>query len=178
MVLPLTPRGAALFQSLLFEACGRTINPVNGAVGLLWSGNWHLCQAAVETVLRGGTLRPLPQDEEPQVDCFFEAAGSFYEPSVRMLCSRQQDSLKRPRMSSPMREGDNEGRRITGGARPSAPSNLELRLPGEVDDERLQKRPGTPSEESGTTCAESGDWATAACQQRQEEAPLLLNLFA
>jgi Lateral organ boundaries (LOB) domain len=51
----------ALFQSLLFEAAGRTINPVNGAVGLLWTGNWHLCQAAVETVLRGGTLRPLPE---------------------------------------------------------------------------------------------------------------------
>ncbi|XP_050230848.1 LOB domain-containing protein 38-like [Mercurialis annua] len=49
----------ALFQSLLFEACGRTVNPVNGAVGLLWSGNWQVCQAAVETVLSGGTLRPL-----------------------------------------------------------------------------------------------------------------------
>lgn len=49
----------ALFQSLLYEACGRTVNPVNGAVGLLWSGNWQLCQAAVETVLKGGTLRPL-----------------------------------------------------------------------------------------------------------------------
>lgn len=36
------------------------MNPVNGAVGLLWSGNWHVCQAAVETVLAGGTLRPLP----------------------------------------------------------------------------------------------------------------------
>ncbi|KAF2309653.1 hypothetical protein P3X46_021094 [Hevea brasiliensis] len=50
----------ALFQSLLFEACGRTVNPVNGAVGLLWSGNWHVCQAAVETVLSGGILRPIP----------------------------------------------------------------------------------------------------------------------
>lgn len=50
----------ALFRSLLFEACGRAINPVNGAVGLLWAGKWHLCQAAVETVLRGGVLRPLP----------------------------------------------------------------------------------------------------------------------
>ncbi|ESQ53329.1 hypothetical protein EUTSA_v10026086mg [Eutrema salsugineum] len=49
----------ALFQSLLFEACGRTVNPVNGAVGMLWTGNWHVCQAAVETVLRGGTLRPM-----------------------------------------------------------------------------------------------------------------------
>ncbi|CAI0464842.1 unnamed protein product [Linum tenue] len=50
----------ALFQSLLYEACGRTVNPVNGAVGLLWSGNWRLCEAAVETVLAGGSLHPLP----------------------------------------------------------------------------------------------------------------------
>ena len=37
------------------------MNPVNGAVGLLWTGNWHVCQAAVETVLRGGTVRPMPE---------------------------------------------------------------------------------------------------------------------
>ncbi|KAF5739466.1 LOB domain-containing protein 38-like [Tripterygium wilfordii] len=53
------PHRPALFQSLLFEACGRTVNPVNGAVGLLWSRNWHVCQAAVETVLSGGVLRPI-----------------------------------------------------------------------------------------------------------------------
>ncbi|KAL7131640.1 hypothetical protein ABFS83_12G018100 [Erythranthe nasuta] len=51
----------ALFQSLLFEAAGRTVNPVNGAVGLLWTGNWHVCQTAVETVLRGGALKPIPE---------------------------------------------------------------------------------------------------------------------
>ncbi|XP_038899091.1 LOB domain-containing protein 39-like [Benincasa hispida] len=50
----------ALFQSLLFEACGRTVNPVSGAVGLLSSGNWHVCQAAADTVLNGGVLRPIP----------------------------------------------------------------------------------------------------------------------
>ncbi|KAL3514386.1 hypothetical protein ACH5RR_027103 [Cinchona calisaya] len=49
----------ALFQSLLYEACGRTVNPVNGAVGLLSTGNWQVCQAAVETVLAGGTLWPM-----------------------------------------------------------------------------------------------------------------------
>ncbi|KAI8550067.1 hypothetical protein RHMOL_Rhmol06G0075500 [Rhododendron molle] len=49
----------ALFQSLLFEACGRTVNPVNGALGLLSTGNWHLCQVAVKTVLSGGALRPI-----------------------------------------------------------------------------------------------------------------------
>ncbi|CAJ1977345.1 unnamed protein product [Sphenostylis stenocarpa] len=52
---------SALFQSLLYEAVGRTINPVNGAVGLLWTGNWHLCQMGVEKVLRvGAALTPLP----------------------------------------------------------------------------------------------------------------------
>ncbi|GLT47368.1 hypothetical protein SLA2020_210710 [Shorea laevis] len=51
----------ALFQSLLFESVGRAINPVSGAVGLLWSGNWHVCESAVQTVLRGGSLQPLPE---------------------------------------------------------------------------------------------------------------------
>lgn len=32
---------------------------MNGAVGLLWSGKWSICQSAVETILRGGTLQPL-----------------------------------------------------------------------------------------------------------------------
>ncbi|CDY58550.1 BnaAnng15250D [Brassica napus] len=54
------PQRPALFQSLLYEACGRTVNPVNGAIGMLWTGNWNICQAAVETVLRGGSLRPIP----------------------------------------------------------------------------------------------------------------------
>ncbi|KAK4747118.1 hypothetical protein SAY87_026155 [Trapa incisa] len=71
------PHRPALFQSLLFEACGRTVNPVNGAVGLLWTGNWHICQAAVEIVLSGGAPRPVPEhldsaataDEASEVTC-------------------------------------------------------------------------------------------------------------
>lgn len=51
----------AMFRSLLFEACGRTVNPINGAVGLLSTGNWQVCQNAVSTVLGGGTLHPLPE---------------------------------------------------------------------------------------------------------------------
>lgn len=46
----------AIFRSLLYEACGRIVNPVYGSVGLLWSGNWHLCQAAVEAVLKGAPI--------------------------------------------------------------------------------------------------------------------------
>lgn len=34
---------------------------MNGAVGLIWSRKWHLCQEAVETVLRGGTIHPISE---------------------------------------------------------------------------------------------------------------------
>jgi hypothetical protein len=47
---------------LLYEAVGRAVNPVNGVVGLLRTGNWHVCQAAVEAVLGGGTLRAIPDE--------------------------------------------------------------------------------------------------------------------
>ncbi|TKY74991.1 LOB domain-containing protein 38 [Spatholobus suberectus] len=69
----------ALFQSLLFEACGRTINPVNGAVGLLCSGKWHVCQAAVNTVLAGGVLRPLPEIVAPTLDEFSDSMFSHFQ---------------------------------------------------------------------------------------------------
>jgi hypothetical protein len=65
-----------LFQSLLYEAAGRTINPVHGAVCLLWTGSWHLCQAAVETVLRGGVIGPLP--DLAGSGCGAVAGGDLY----------------------------------------------------------------------------------------------------
>lgn len=43
----------AIFRSLLFEACGRMMNPIHGSVGLLSSGNWALCREGVENILRG-----------------------------------------------------------------------------------------------------------------------------
>lgn len=43
----------AIFKSLLYEACGRMVNPVYGSVGLLCSGDWDRCQAAVDAVLTG-----------------------------------------------------------------------------------------------------------------------------
>lgn len=47
---------AAIFRSLLYEACGRIINPIYGSVGLMWAGNWERCQEAVEAVLRGSEI--------------------------------------------------------------------------------------------------------------------------
>lgn len=49
----------AVFRSLLYEACGRIVNPIYGSVGLLWSGSWQLCQAAVEAVLKGAPITPI-----------------------------------------------------------------------------------------------------------------------
>ncbi|XP_043709160.1 LOB domain-containing protein 41-like [Telopea speciosissima] len=46
----------AIFRSLLYEACGRIVNPIYGSVGLLWSGSWQLCQSAVEAVLKGAPV--------------------------------------------------------------------------------------------------------------------------
>ncbi|KAI9127759.1 hypothetical protein K1719_000752 [Acacia pycnantha] len=52
----------AIFRSLLYEACGRILNPIYGSVGLLWSGNWPRCQAAVEAVLKGDPITPINSD--------------------------------------------------------------------------------------------------------------------
>ncbi|CAD5168446.1 unnamed protein product [Musa acuminata subsp. malaccensis] len=52
----------AIFRSLLYEACGRIVNPIYGSVGLLWSGNWQLCQTAVEAVLKGAPIVQIPSE--------------------------------------------------------------------------------------------------------------------
>ncbi|CAF2063128.1 unnamed protein product [Brassica napus] len=50
----------AIFRSLLYEACGRIVNPVDGSVGLMWSGNWSQCQAAVDAILNGLPITHTP----------------------------------------------------------------------------------------------------------------------
>ncbi|PKA53646.1 LOB domain-containing protein 38 [Apostasia shenzhenica] len=143
----------ALFQSLLFESCGRTVNPVTGAVGLLLSGNWHLCQSAVETVLRGGTLHPLPAGDSSEI----EGDGQIYTHQRTGLSSFS--ASKRPKID-PV------------GKLPAPPCDLDLCLTprSTVSSIKEKKRPATPSmnsEESVATSAES-------CLDRH---PKLLNLF-
>ncbi|KAM0933041.1 putative transcription factor AS2-LOB family [Dioscorea sansibarensis] len=48
-----------VFRSLLYEACGRVVNPVHGSAGLLTSGSWQLCHEAVEAVLSGAPIKQL-----------------------------------------------------------------------------------------------------------------------
>ncbi|GLU13462.1 hypothetical protein SLE2022_300980 [Rubroshorea leprosula] len=150
----------ALFQSLLFEACGRTVNPVNGAVGLLWTGNWHVCQAAMETVLRGGTLRPIPEfmapaaapDEASEATCkdiLKLQETTNLNSNCRFTNSRSKVSPKRKRAEDQFNKP------------PS--SDLDLCLTPTFTGKRVpdRRRPATPSmnseEESGiTTCFDSG----------------------
>ncbi|GJU09113.1 LOB domain-containing protein 41-like protein [Tanacetum coccineum] len=53
-----------IFRSLLYEACGRIVNPIYGSVGLLWSGRWQMCQDAVEAVLKGSPIVQVASDAE------------------------------------------------------------------------------------------------------------------
>lgn len=53
---------AAVFRSLLYEACGRIVNPIYGSVGLLWSGSWPMVEAAVEAVLKGAPIVSIPSE--------------------------------------------------------------------------------------------------------------------
>lgn len=50
----------------MFEACGRIINPIYGSVGLMASGNWQRCQAAVEAVLK--CTSQVPDDVDTMQD--------------------------------------------------------------------------------------------------------------
>lgn len=52
----------SIFRSLLYEACGRIVNPIYGSAGLLWSGSWQLCEAAVEAVLKGEEIVQVSSD--------------------------------------------------------------------------------------------------------------------
>ncbi|KAI3407729.1 LOB domain-containing protein [Psidium guajava] len=163
----------ALFQSLLFEACGRTVNPVNGAVGLLWTGNWHVCQAAVETVLRGGSLRAMPELLDgggaslPASDEASEAGDTRADawklrdpnPGSRFSTSRSRVSPKRKRLDD---AADNAKLLLL------QPLDLDLRLKptnfqakkkSALKADHQTRRPGSPSmnseESDTTTCFES-----------------------
>ncbi|WOK92344.1 hypothetical protein Cni_G01035 [Canna indica] len=165
--VPLSQR-PALFQSLLFEACGRTINPVNGAIGLLWTGNWHLCQAAVETVLRGGALCPLPElaadghgdDASPEADGL--------SPAPRMGFS-SFSAAKRRKAPAPTYENRAAERAC----------DLDLCLtPRSSEGGREAKRrmrPGSPSMNSEGSVTTSGGESPGDGRAMAE--PRLLNLF-
>ncbi|XP_021714438.1 LOB domain-containing protein 38-like [Chenopodium quinoa] len=179
----------ALFQSLLYEACGRTVNPVSGAVGLLWTGNWHVCQAAVETVLRGGTLRPISEflvgappspvptivdaDDNSEVVCPSNSNTNTWRKQIGGLNMMHQDvnnNIKKSRSSPPPPRFTNSKRRKEEDDYHVKHLDLSLTPPTFLH-APPQQRPGTPSlnsEESATTVSFESD---------NYYQPKLLNLF-
>ncbi|KAL0726172.1 hypothetical protein Bca4012_022265 [Brassica carinata] len=171
------PNRPALFQSLLFEACGRTVNPVNGAVGMLWTGNWHVCQAAVETVLRGGTLRPMSDLlESPSLNSSDESTEIWW--------------MQRPDGSSNDENGRthyNSRSKLTMTERSDLELSHRLALTGPVvpvpflpplpfNKAVNSDHSGSPSEESVTTsCYENG--ISGGDGHRNKREKKLLNLF-
>ncbi|CAM8985726.1 unnamed protein product [Rhodiola kirilowii] len=157
----------ALFHSLLFEACGRTVNPVNGAVGLLGTGNWQVCQAAVETVLRGGTLRPMQAVDE-----------SFEEATCSKMWS--SGSMMRPGNNPTSFRKNNKPSDVMR-VYPPPPRTAELDLslsPSyEQKSEKRCRRAGTPSEESGTSFERGYNCNCELEQQHQRSDVNLLELF-
>lgn len=84
-----------IFRSLLYEACGRIVNPIFGSVGLIWSGNWHICQTAVESVLKGYPLQPLNSQEIGSPPPAAEAPQSIETVADKLRNVRSQGRFKR-----------------------------------------------------------------------------------
>lgn len=118
------------------------MNPVNGAVGLLWTGNWHVCQSAAETVLRGGVLRPLPEFE----------AGLMEHNDNSLYASF--DLNKRLKASDDNRESCSG---VELGLAAAAVPPVRMTAGGRANRRNEKKRSATPpSDESETTTLESG----------------------
>lgn len=157
------------------------MNPVNGAIGMLWTGNWSICQAAVETVLSGGSLRPVPELLTHGSGGFsgFPSATSeeASEICVEMLNLQQNDSIDRnayhhSRFSSSRSRSTLD----------SSPRKRKLDIslnPMKTVPSFTRQRSGTPSmnsEESVTTTTPFWD-NTAQCGNGGGETSKLLNLF-
>ncbi|CAM0906550.1 unnamed protein product [Alopecurus aequalis] len=157
----------AVFQSLLYEAAGRTINPVSGAVGLLWAGSWHLCEAAVQTVLRGGTIHPLPELAGGVPEGGVGGSDLFASSARRAVvgCSTFSTAKRVRKPWAPAEAAAHQ-------EEPSCDLGLCLtpRSPTAAAGERRARRAGTPSMSSDGS-------VTTSAGARRDRGPELLNLF-
>ncbi|XVE49311.1 hypothetical protein DITRI_Ditri01bG0072700 [Diplodiscus trichospermus] len=153
------PQRPALFQSLLFEAVGRAVNPVSGAVGLLWTGNWNVCQSAVQTVLRGCTLQPLPEFSGGVSGADFEdVSETGGGGGGHCFQTREEDYVKR--------KGFNDVVKCKA-------SDFDLCLMIGNDRAVKRRRESTPSEESETTTLGSRSCGDGSCSKGGGEEKLL-----
>ncbi|KAM0909095.1 hypothetical protein ACQ4PT_015042 [Festuca glaucescens] len=172
---------AALFRSLLYEACGRTINPVSGAIGLMWTSNWDLCQAAADAVLRGESLRAL--SAVPAAFTDRDMAGLYGNVGNNTGSSSSLHSSPENSSSAPSKKRSNNncsgaGKQMMTKLAPPVLQSCELDLcltpvsPLGRGERRCGDR-GASDEYSTTTCCEQ-----EASGNAEAGAPALLNLFS
>ncbi|KAL9229230.1 hypothetical protein vseg_004717 [Gypsophila vaccaria] len=97
----------AIFQSLLYEACGRVVDPVYGSVGLLSTGQWHHCQLAVDAVLKGQPVMQLPPSNNLPAQPVILPPLQLYDIRHVSSASGPSRSGRRPRRS--FNEEDDNG---------------------------------------------------------------------
>lgn len=126
------------------------MNPVGGAVGLLWSGRWDLCEAAVETVLRGGAISAEAGDSDGVGDLYGRSGG----PAFTFSSARRRKKVEETETACDLKLG-------------MSPAREEERQ------QRRRRRVATPEEEEASVTT-SDDSAAAAVNTP----PQLLNLFS
>lgn len=154
---------SATFKSLLYDACGRIVNPVHGSTGLLWSGNWNLCQAAVEAVLEGAPITPVPS----------ELVGSSMSPPFKVYdirhVSKDENSAASDRLHKV--QSRNRFKRSTGNKKPkvelksetdfalesatSAGSSTRLTWSGSASGDSMSTQPPSPGDDCGEADTDS-----------------------
>ncbi|KAL6637285.1 hypothetical protein ACP70R_024857 [Stipagrostis hirtigluma subsp. patula] len=167
----------ALFRSLLYEACGRTINPVSGAIGLMWTGNWDLCQAAAEAVLRGDSLRAL--SAVPATFTDRDMAGLYGNVGTAAASSPENSS------SAPAKKRKSNGPAPFAAANAGCPQAPPLGLLQSSCELDLCLTPASPlagGRRGGGGGASDEYSATTTCEEAsgdaEARAPALLNLFS
>jgi hypothetical protein len=173
---------AALFRSLLYEACGRTINPVSGAIGLMWTSNWDLCQAAADAVLRGESLRAL--SAVPAAFTDRDMAGLYGNVGTNTGSSSSLHSSPENSSSAPSRKRSKNNCGVVGAQHQQINLMPPMLQSCELDlcltpvsplggGERRCGGGGASDEHSTTTCCEQ-----EASGDAEAGAPALLNLFS
>lgn len=172
----------ALFRSLLYEACGRTINPVSGAIGLMWTSNWDLCQAAADAVLRGESLRAL--SAVPAAFTDRDMAGLYGNVGTNTGSSSSLHSSPENSSSAPSRKRSKNNCGVVGAQQQQINLMPPMLQSCELDlcltpvsplggGERRCGGGGASDEHSTTTCCEQ-----EASGDAEAGAPALLNLFS
>ncbi|KAL9264958.1 LOB domain-containing protein [Drosera capensis] len=164
-----------IFKSLLYEACGRIINPIHGSVGLLWSGNWQLCQDAVDAVLRGSPIAALPSSD---------SSSSQFPPlkshDIRHIAKKEINDSNSDNELHRVRSKPSRFKR-TGVSTVLKPKPVRAVAPiakmiGKAPDELSRGRPSTSRESSMTHQTWEGSLVSAETAAATEEEEVELEL--